>query len=154
MFDDVGSGATSDLERATETARSMVMDYGMSRLGRVKFREGNRGAFLTGSEGPATRYYSEQTAREIDQEVKRILDEQLDRTRGILEDGRAALDAIANSLIEREVIDGAELQEIIEQADPSPRIVPGTSTERKPNSNSTGKALPPKSKPGDAEAAT
>ncbi|QDU54124.1 ATP-dependent zinc metalloprotease FtsH [Aeoliella mucimassa] len=132
VFDDVGNGATSDLERATETARSMVMDYGMSRLGRIKFREGGRGAFLAGSEGPAQRYYSEQTAREIDQEVKRIIDEQLDRTRGILESRRLALDAIANTLIEHEVIDGSTLQKVIEESHPSPRLVPGTDLERKP----------------------
>lgn len=131
VFDDVGNGATSDLERATESARSMVMDYGMSRLGRIKFREGGRGTFLAGSEGPSTRYYSEQTAREIDQEVKRIIDEQLDRTRSILESRRTALDAIANSLIQREVIDGSELQEIIDQSNSSPKIVPGTDQERK-----------------------
>jgi cell division protease FtsH len=132
VFEDVANGATSDLERSTESARAMVMDYGMSRLGRIKFREGGRGMFLTGSEGPATRYYSEQTAREIDQEVKRIIDEQLDRTRGILESRRPALDAIASTLLELEVIDGAKLREIIEQANPSPRLVPGTSSERKP----------------------
>ena len=145
VFDDVGNGATSDLERATETARSMVMDYGMSRLGRIKFREGGRGAFLAGSDMPAQRYYSEQTAREIDQEVKRIIDEQLDRTRGILESRRSALDAIANTLIEREVIDGSELQKVIEEANPSPRLVPGTDLDRKP-------ATPP-AKPTEGEAA-
>lgn len=149
VLDDVGNGATSDLERATETARSMVMDYGMSRLGRVKFREGSRGAFLAGSEAPTSRYYSEQTAREIDQEVKRILDEQLDRTRSILETGRTALDAIASTLLEREVIDGSELRAIIDGADPSPRLVPGTSTERKP-----AKPAVPPTKPNEGEAAT
>jgi cell division protease FtsH len=146
VFDDVANGATSDLERATETARAMVMDYGMSRLGRIKFREGGRGMFLTGSEGQSTRYYSEQTAREIDQEVKRIVDEQLDRTRSILESRRPALDAIASTLIEHEVIDGARLREIIEQANPSPRLVPGTDLERK--------ATTPPAKPkSDSEAA-
>ncbi|WP_341871470.1 ATP-dependent zinc metalloprotease FtsH [Aeoliella straminimaris] len=150
VFDDVGNGATSDLERATESARSMVMDYGMSRLGRIKFREGGRGMFLAGSEGPATRYYSEQTAREIDQEVKRIIDEQLDRSRSILESRRSALDAVANSLIELEVIDGAQLREIIEQANPSPRIVPGTG-ERKPTTPSS--QSPPANSTGEGETA-
>ncbi len=144
VFDDVGSGATSDLERSTEMARAMVMDYGMSRLGRIKFREGGRGMFLAGSEMPAPRYYSEQTAREIDQEVKRITDEQLDRTRSILESRRSALDAIANALIDREVIDGEELREIVEEANPSPRLVPGTDSERKSPSPQT-----PSIKPAD-----
>ncbi len=101
--------------------------------------------FLAGSEGQSTRYYSEQTAREIDQEVKRIVDEQLDRSRSILESRRPALDAIANTLIEHEVIDGAKLRQIIEQAHPSPRLVPGTDLDRK--------TITPPAKPqGDTEA--
>ncbi|MGI9455276.1 MAG: hypothetical protein ACR2NU_01875, partial [Aeoliella sp.] len=147
MFDDVGTGASNDLERATEAARSMVMDYGMSRLGRVNFREGGRNMFLGGEMGPQPRYYSEQTAREIDQEVKRIIDEQLERTRSILESRRPALDAIANELIEKEVIDGTRLGEIIEEASPSPMLVPGTGTERKPGSAN------PRAKSSEDEAA-
>ena len=146
VFDDVGTGASNDLERATEAARSMVMDYGMSRLGRVNFREGGRNVFLGGDQSQSMRYYSEQTAREIDQEVKRIIDEQLDRTRSILEQRRAALDAIAQTLLEKEVIDGEELAEIIEQSSPSPQIVPGTDDR---------KATPakPPAKSSDSEAA-
>jgi hypothetical protein len=64
--------------------------------------------------------------------VKRIIDEQLDRTRNILESRRSALDAIAKSLIELEVIDGSQLKEIIEKANPAPMLVPGTDAERKP----------------------
>ena len=142
-LNDVGTGASNDLERATETARSMVMDYGMSRLGRVSFREGGRN-FLGGDAMPTGRYYSEQTAREIDQEVKRIIEEQIERTRSILEARRAALEAIANELIVIEVIDGKLLGEIIEQASPSPKLVPGTSAEgpaQSLSSNATGKKL-------------
>ena len=51
IFDDVSTGAQNDLERASEIARSMVMDYGMSRLGRVNYRESSRSAFLAGSDG-------------------------------------------------------------------------------------------------------
>lgn len=147
VFDDVGTGASNDLERATEAARSMVMDYGMSRLGRVNFRESSRN-FLGGEGGQGVRYYSEQTAREIDQEVKRIIDEQLDRTRSILESRRAALDAISQTLLEKEVIDGEELAEIIEQASPSPMLVPGTGSERK-----QAKSANPPANPNEGEAA-
>ncbi len=129
LLSDIGNGATSDLQKATETARSMVMDFGMSRLGRVNFRE-NRATFIPG-EPVAGRFYSEQTAREIDQEVKRIIDEGIDRTRSILESRRAALEAIADKLLELEVIDGKQLKEIVEQASPSPMIVPGTDIEKK-----------------------
>ena len=106
IFDDVGTGASNDLERATEIARSMVMDYGMSKLGRINFRESNRNPFIySGMDMPRVQHHSEQTAREIDQEVKRILDEGLHRTRHILETRRAALVAISDLLIKQEVID-------------------------------------------------
>ena len=71
-FVDVSTGAQNDLERATAIARSMVMEYGMSRLGRVNFRESNRSPFLAGSGDIAREFgHSEQTAREIDEEVRR-----------------------------------------------------------------------------------
>jgi cell division protease FtsH len=132
VFEDVGTGASNDLERATEIARSMVMDYGMSRLGRINFRESNRNPFLySGMEYPRAQHHSEQTAREIDQEVKRILDEALERTRRILNSRRAALEAIAQALLKQEVIDASELKRIIEESSPSPMIVPGTDTDNK-----------------------
>jgi cell division protease FtsH len=132
VFNDVGTGASNDLERATEIARSMVMDYGMSRLGRMNFRDSNRNPFLySGAELARVQHHSEETAREIDQEVKRILDEALEKTRRILEARRAALEAISQQLIKQEVIDSTELKRIIEENSPSPMIVPGTDSENK-----------------------
>jgi cell division protease FtsH len=136
IFDDVGTGASNDLERATEIARSMVMDYGMSKLGRINFRESNRNPFIySGMDMPRVQHHSEQTAREIDQEVKRILDEGLHRTRHILETRRAALVAISDLLIKQEVIDATELKRIIEENSPSPMIVPGTDADGKKRSS-------------------
>jgi cell division protease FtsH len=127
IFEDVSTGASNDLERATEIARSMVMEYGMSRLGRVNFRESARSPFLSGGGWePRERYHSEQTAREIDQEVKRIVDDSLERVRQILAARRGALEALAQRLIEKEVIDALELKEIIDANSTSPLIVPGT----------------------------
>ena len=75
VFGDVSTGAQNDLERATEIARSMVMDYGMSRLGRATYRESRRNVFLaTQSELPGDRTHSEHTAREIDEEINHILE--------------------------------------------------------------------------------
>ena len=127
---DIGNGATSDLEQATEIARSMVMDYGMSLLGRVKYRESTRNQFL-GNEFGSAQLHSEQTAREIDEEVKRIIDEALERTRHILRERRDTLEAITHELMAREVIDSDELGQIIEENSPSPKIVPGTDAEVK-----------------------
>ncbi|HUY33414.1 MAG TPA: ATP-dependent zinc metalloprotease FtsH [Pirellulales bacterium] len=132
VFHDVSTGAQNDLERASEIARSMVMDYGMSRLGRINFRESTRSPFLAGSgEYPRERSHSEQTAREIDQEVRRIIDEAIENVRQILATRRPALDALAKRLIEHEVIDAEVLKQIIEDHSPSPQIVPGTAAERK-----------------------
>ncbi len=132
VFEDISSGAQNDLERATEIARSMVMDFGMSGLGRVNFRESDRSPFLaTGGGMPRAQSHSEETAREIDQEVKRIIDEGLDRVRNILAKRRAALDACSHELMEQEVIDSEELTRIIEENSPSPMIVPGTDAEPK-----------------------
>jgi cell division protease FtsH len=105
----------------------MVMDFGMSRLGRINFRDSNRNPFLvTSLEMPRSQHHSEQTAREIDEEVRRILDEGLQRTRHIVESRRAALEAVSRQLIKQEVIDSTELKQIIEANSPSPMIVPGT----------------------------
>jgi cell division protease FtsH len=133
IFDDVSTGAQNDLERASEIARSMVMDYGMSRLGRVSYRESNRSPFLTGSGADMARgsMHSEQTAREIDEEVRRIVDDSIEKVRGLLESRRPALEALTKALMDHEVIDGAEMRRIIEETAPGPWIVPGTTSERK-----------------------
>jgi cell division protease FtsH len=129
--DDIGNGATSDLERATEIARSMVMDYGMSRLGRVKYRESARNQFL-GNEFGSAQLHSEQTAREIDEEVKRIIDEALERVRHVIKERRDALEAIMKELMDHETIDADEFKRIMEENWKGARIVPGTEADRKP----------------------
>lgn len=126
VFDDISTGAQNDLERATQIARSMVMDFGMSRLGRVSFRDSGRSAFISGGEMPSAPMHSEHTARQIDLEVKRILDEGLEKVRRILHSRRDTLEALAEQLLEKETIDSDELQEIVEKTSPQPKIVPGT----------------------------
>lgn len=127
IFDDISTGAQNDLERATEMARAMVMDYGMSRLGKVNYRESRRAAFLAGGdEFPRERSHSEQTSREIDEEIARIVSDSLEKTRGILSDRRQALVALADRLIEKEVIDTEELKEVIDSNLPGARIAHGT----------------------------
>jgi cell division protease FtsH len=130
IFDDVSTGAQNDLQRATEIARSMVMDFGMSRLGRVNYREGGRSVFLSLHEEllPRERTHSEQTAREIDQEIQYIIEQSQEKVRHILQTRRKALVALAERLIEQEVIDAEELKQIIDDNSPSPMIVPGTAS--------------------------
>jgi cell division protease FtsH len=127
VYREISNGAGSDLERASEIARRMVKEFGMSRLGRVFFREHTGPAFLPGaSSGVGDREYSEQTAREIDLEVRKILDDATDEVRSILLARREALEAVAQRLVEREVIDGTELRTLLEEYSPGPKLVPGS----------------------------
>ena len=127
IFSDISTGAQNDLERATDIARSMVMEFGMSRMGRVNFREKSPAAFLMTEGGDdRLRSHSEQTAREIDQEIKRLIDESIEKVREALETRKAALVAVAERLIEVESIDGEELKTLVEENSPGPLVVPGT----------------------------
>ncbi len=126
-FDDVSTGAENDLQRATDIARSMVMEFGMSRLGRVNFRETSRSPFLAiGGNEETTRTHSEQTAREIDQEIRRIIEESVVKVRHILEVRSPALEALTRRLIEVESVDSDALKRIIEENAAGPLVVPGT----------------------------
>ncbi|MBN1587956.1 MAG: AAA family ATPase, partial [Pirellulales bacterium] len=140
IFDDISTGAQNDLQRATELARSMVMDFGMSQLGRVNYREGPRHSML-GETGDmlSPRSHSEQTAREIDEEIKRIIEQLIERVRHILETRREALVALADQLIEKETINTAELEEIVAATSPKTDTASGetgtTDESEKPSSH-------------------
>ncbi len=127
IYPDISTGAQNDLERSSEIARAMVMQYGMSRLGRVNYRDSNRSPFLANAwqenHGPSL---SEKTAREIDDEVKRIVDESIERVRHILEVRRKALIALTDRLIEVETVDSEELKRIIDENSPGPVLAVGT----------------------------
>jgi cell division protease FtsH len=144
VFSDISTGAQNDLERASAIARSMVMEFGMSRLGRVNYREGTRSPFLPGGGGEAFgRDHSEQTCREIDEEVKRIIDDMALKARQILLERRQALESVTKRLIEVEVMDAEELGRLIEETLPGPRVMPGTD----------GVRITESSKPDSAQAA-
>ncbi|MDR1493222.1 MAG: ATP-dependent zinc metalloprotease FtsH [Planctomycetaceae bacterium] len=111
--DKITSGAQNDLERATELARCMVMDFGMSRLGRINYRENPR-SYIAEQRMLQSRLHSEQTAWEIDQEIKTIMEEMLQRTKTTLEERRDTLTKLAEYLLEKEVMDTDELTAIVE----------------------------------------
>jgi cell division protease FtsH len=150
VFDDISTGAQNDLERATEIARSMVMDYGMSELGRICYRESHRSAFLTGTGEERTHNFSEETAQQIDAAVRRIISNSLTRVRDILTHRREALVALAEELMIVESIDAAELRRIVEQNSSSPRVVPGTGG---PTKKIARIVEPPDTETGGAESA-
>jgi cell division protease FtsH len=111
---EASDGCSSDLRQATQIARRMVVEFGMSPvLGRLNYLKDSG---LNGS-AAAELSWSEQTAREIDLEVRRIIDEAQARARIILQDHRETLDEIAARLIEQETVDAAELQVILENAE-------------------------------------
>ena len=113
VFDEVSTGAQNDLIKATEIARSMVVEYGMSeKLGVVAF-ERERPLFLQVSTYPSLREYSEETAREIDAEIRRIIEEARAKARQILTERRKTLDKVAQILLEKEVIEGEELKRLL-----------------------------------------
>jgi cell division protease FtsH len=127
IYREISNGATSDLEQASRIARSMVKEYGMSRLGRINYQERTGPGFLSGGAGAdGDRSYSEQTAHAIDEEVCKIIDDATRSVRAILVERRPVLEAIAVRLMEKEVIDGAELRVLLEQSIPGPRLVPGS----------------------------
>jgi cell division protease FtsH len=105
----------------------MVKEFGMSRMGRVFFREQAISPYLPGASWPESeRHFSEQTAREIDLEVRKIIDDATAEVRSILCERRTALEALANLLVEKEVIDGSELRQLLEDQYPGPKLVPGS----------------------------
>jgi len=125
-FGDFATGAASDLEKANQIARRMVKMFGMSRLGRIFVREGDENSFLPSVFGDGVRDCSEDTAREIDLEVRQIIDSATQQVRDILKRNRPALEALAARLVDKEVIEGSELKELLENAGmvPEAPIVP------------------------------
>jgi len=115
VFGDISTGAHNDLARATDIARSMVKEYGMSeKVGQVYFAKEKQAMFLN-VPGMETRGdYSEATAQLIDQEVKEIINTQYDKAKGILKEKREALDKGAQLLLEKEKIEGQELKALME----------------------------------------
>jgi cell division protease FtsH len=110
------TGAGNDLERATNLARKMVTEWGMSeKLGPLTFGKKDEQIFL-GREIARHKDYSEKTAVAIDEEIRRIVSEAYERAKKILEENYEILDALAHALLERETIDGYEIDKLIEDA--------------------------------------
>jgi cell division protease FtsH len=108
----ITTGASNDIEKATEVARAMVCQYGMSDLGPLAFGKKEEQIFL-GREINQHRDFSEETAIKIDQEVKRIVSEQYQRATNILLDNREAMDRLVEALLEHESLDSAQMRRVI-----------------------------------------
>lgn len=111
------TGAGNDLERATELARKMVTEWGMSeKLGPLTFGKKDEQIFL-GREIARHKDYSEKTAIDIDEEVKRIVIEAYDTSKKLLSENQELLDALAKGLLEKETMDGAEIDALIQEVE-------------------------------------
>ncbi|MBT7649615.1 MAG: ATP-dependent zinc metalloprotease FtsH [Opitutae bacterium] len=113
---DVTSGAAGDIRMATNIARSMVCDWGMSELGMISFGDKQDQVFL-GKELSRAQNYSEETAQKIDYAIKEIIDDQYTRAKKILNDNIDALHKSANALLEHETIEGKHIHEILDKGE-------------------------------------
>jgi cell division protease FtsH len=114
IYGEVSTGAHNDLERATELARLMVMQYGMSeQLGPMTFGGGQQAMFLRGSGLPQEREYSEESARRIDGETRAIIDRIYDRVRDLLTTRKRVLVEAATELKQKETLEGDRLRELL-----------------------------------------
>ena len=117
VFNEINSGASSDLDHVTKTARKMVMQYGMSeKLGYITFTGEDHEVFL-GRDFSQGRNYSESVASVIDEEIKRIVDECYAKCEKLLTDNRDKLDNVANALIKYEKLDASEFEEVFEKGE-------------------------------------
>ncbi len=143
--DDVSNGASGDIRQATALARHMVCEWGMSdKLGMVEYGEGDSPVFLA-RDMTKSRNYSEETARVIDAEIKRFIDDAYQTAERILNEGRDKVELIAKALLEFETLDANHLRDLIEHGKmkdppsaPKPPPVP-EEFKKKPASKSSGK---------------
>ncbi len=133
VFGDVTNGASGDIKQATNIARRMVCEWGMSeRMGMVAYGDHEEHVFLGRDIGKG-RDYSEATAQEIDREVRHLCDAAYDRARDLLSTHREKLEAIARALLEYETLDGEQIRDIIKYGQmKNPPPPPGAAVE-KPN---------------------
>ena len=112
FFDDVTTGASNDIERATNIAKDMVTLYGMSDLGPIKYNSGSENVFL-GRDYNSPNNVSGQVAFEIDEEVRKIVNECHDKAKEVISDHKEELIRIANALMEYETLTAEQIQKVV-----------------------------------------
>jgi len=153
ISDDISTGAAGDIQQATQMARAMVTQWGMSdKLGMVQYGDHNEYVFL-GREMTRGKDYSERTAQDIDNEVKRIIDEAFKVAKDIIDKYRDKLEIIANCLLEYETLEGSQVEEIIQTGKftpppPTPQVGPPTGAQAATPLPEVIKPAPPKIGPG------
>ncbi len=112
MLDTITTGAGNDIERATDIARKMVCEWGMSSLGPVSFSEDSKEVFL-GRDMAVKKTYSEDTAKLIDKEIQTIVEDAYQKAKDIIETNKNKMEKMAQTLLEKEVIDASQIDEIL-----------------------------------------
>ena len=148
---DISSGAAGDIQQATSMARAMVCQFGMSdKVGMVQYGGDSEYVFL-GRDMVRSKDYSENTAKEIDTEVKKLINNAYSRALKLIEDNRDKLDLIAKALLEYETLDGAQVEEIVKKGKFSPPAPPPKSgmkgAEASSSNQVSSKKVPPKIDP-------
>jgi len=140
----ITTGASNDIERATELARAMVCEYGMSDMGPLTFGKKEEQIFL-GREIAQHRDFSEDTAIKIDDQVKKIVTSQYERAKAIIEENRDTMIRLAECLLERESLDGVEIRRIVAglPLDENPSVDSGNDEDRPQLKEPTAKPLKP-----------
>ena len=125
-FNEISTGASNDIQEATKIARAMVMSYGMSELGTIQYDHGNGSVFLGRDYTSGSQNYGNETAGEIDNAIRRIIDECYAEAKRILTENKDLVDLIANVLIEKETLTAEE----IESLDKTGKLPEATVTEK------------------------
>ena len=135
VLGEISTGASSDIQQATQIIRSMIMQYGMSEaIGPIAYGEENHQVFL-GRDFNRDRNYSEEVAGEIDREVRRYIEEAYEACRVLITENRDKLDLIASALLDRETLNAAELEELMTKGTISDK-------NKDDDADDTGKPLP------------
>jgi len=148
VLGDISTGAHNDFQRATSIARSMITEYGMSRLGPMQFGKAQGQVFL-GRDYGTERNYSDKIAYEIDQEMQRIINECYEKCKDLLTTHRDQLDLIANTLLRVETLDAEQIKQLIEtgkmENDPAdnPEVVVNIQTKKEEVKEATEAAPTP-----------
>jgi len=151
FLDSMSTGASNDFERATKMARDMVTRYGMSdSLGTMVYVDTEQNSMFGAM---SSKTVSEATQQKVDAEIRRILDEQYNRARTLLEENRDKVEAMTHALLEWETIDANQIDDIMAGKPPRPpKVSTSTASSDTPPPSSGGTPVPADVKPDSATA--
>ncbi|KPJ79039.1 MAG: cell division protein FtsH [Deltaproteobacteria bacterium SG8_13] len=152
VFDRISTGAANDIKQATNLAEQMVRTWGMSDLGPLSYAKGEEHVFL-GREIAQHRDYSEATARKIDEEIHKLIENSYNRAKEVLEEQLDILHKLSELLLEKETVQGGELDDLIKSMRPGIEL-PSKGTEPKGKSAGTAEKAKPESGSPDGQKAT